>query len=119
MPATRQLTEVHWPDSAMRATRSLLCSRHGERRSEVRARSGFPPLRLCVDHLACRRCAWVGRGGRSVGRVQFGLIVPENPENPPGRTSYLAGVERLIAAVAGQYDSVWCIDHLQGDVLEG
>jgi alkanesulfonate monooxygenase SsuD/methylene tetrahydromethanopterin reductase-like flavin-dependent oxidoreductase (luciferase family) len=51
--------------------------------------------------------------------VQLGLIVPENPKNPPGRPGYLADVDRLLAAVAGQYDSAWCIDHLQGDVLEG
>jgi alkanesulfonate monooxygenase SsuD/methylene tetrahydromethanopterin reductase-like flavin-dependent oxidoreductase (luciferase family) len=54
-----------------------------------------------------------------VGRVQFGLIVPENPENPPGRSGYLADIDRLLAAAAGHYDSAWCIDHLQGDVLEG
>ena len=54
-----------------------------------------------------------------MGRVRFGLIVPENPENPPGRSGYLADVDRLLAAVAGHYDSAWCIDHLQGDVLEG
>ena len=54
-----------------------------------------------------------------MGRVQFGLIVPENPRNPPGRSGYLADVGRLLAAVAGHYESAWCIDHLQGDVLEG
>ncbi len=54
-----------------------------------------------------------------MGRVQFGLIVPENPRNPPGRADYLADVDRLLAAVAGHYDAPWCIDHLQGDVLEG
>jgi len=36
--------------------------------------------------------------GRIVGRVQFGLIVPENPQNPPGRPGYLADVDRLLAA---------------------
>jgi alkanesulfonate monooxygenase SsuD/methylene tetrahydromethanopterin reductase-like flavin-dependent oxidoreductase (luciferase family) len=51
--------------------------------------------------------------------VQFGLIVPENPQNPPGRSGYLADVNRLLATVVGHYDSAWCIDHLQGDVLEG
>jgi len=30
--------------------------------------------------------------------VQFGLIVPENPQNPPGRPGYLADVDRLLAA---------------------
>jgi alkanesulfonate monooxygenase SsuD/methylene tetrahydromethanopterin reductase-like flavin-dependent oxidoreductase (luciferase family) len=54
-----------------------------------------------------------------VGRVQFGLIVPENPENPPGRYGYLADVDRLLTAAAGHFASAWCIDHLQGDVLEG
>ena len=53
-----------------------------------------------------------------MGRVQFGLIVPENPEHPPGRSGYLANVQRLLATVAGHFDSAWCIDHLQGDVLE-
>lgn len=55
-------------------------------------------------------------------RVQFGLILPENPENPPDhadRSRYLADVNPLLAAVAGHFDSVWLIDHLQGDVLEG
>jgi alkanesulfonate monooxygenase SsuD/methylene tetrahydromethanopterin reductase-like flavin-dependent oxidoreductase (luciferase family) len=54
-----------------------------------------------------------------VGRVQFGLIVPENPQNPPGRSGYLADIDRLLATVVGYCDSAWCIDHLQGDVLEG
>jgi hypothetical protein len=51
--------------------------------------------------------------------VQFGLIVPENSENPPERSAYLADVDRLLATVVGHYDSAWCIDHLQGDILEG
>lgn len=54
-----------------------------------------------------------------MAQVQFGLIVPENPENPPDRVGYLADLDRLLAAVAGHFDSAWCIDHLQGDVLEG
>ncbi|HLJ66633.1 MAG TPA: LLM class flavin-dependent oxidoreductase [Chloroflexota bacterium] len=54
-----------------------------------------------------------------MGRVRFGLIVPENPQNPPERSAYMAAVDRLLATVVGHYDSAWCIDHLQGDVLEG
>ncbi|MCQ6468415.1 LLM class flavin-dependent oxidoreductase, partial [Vibrio parahaemolyticus] len=49
----------------------------------------------------------------------FGLIIPEDVLGTSGRLDYLEDVERLLAAVAGQYDSAWCIDHLQGDVLEG
>lgn len=54
-----------------------------------------------------------------MGHVQFGLIVPENPRNPPSRHGYLDAVNRLLAVVKGHYDSAWCIDHLDGDVLEG
>lgn len=54
-----------------------------------------------------------------MGRVQFGLIVPEDVVGTSGRRGYLEDVDRLLAAVAGQYDSAWCIDHLPGDVLEG
>ena len=54
-----------------------------------------------------------------MGHVQFGLIVPENPRNPPSRHRYMEDVNRLLTLVKGHYDSVWCIDHLDGDVLEG
>ena len=54
-----------------------------------------------------------------MGRVQFGLIVPEDVLGSSGRQGYLEDADRLLACVAGQYDSAWCIDHLQGDVLEG
>jgi alkanesulfonate monooxygenase SsuD/methylene tetrahydromethanopterin reductase-like flavin-dependent oxidoreductase (luciferase family) len=53
-----------------------------------------------------------------MGRVQFGLIVPENPQHPPSRQGYLADIDRLLALAKGYYDSAWCIDHLEGDVLE-
>ena len=51
--------------------------------------------------------------------VQFGLVVPENPLNPPSRQHYMDDVHRLLAVVKGHFDSAWCIDHLAGDVLEG
>ena len=54
-----------------------------------------------------------------MGRVQFGLIVPEDVLGTSGRLGYLEDVDRLLTYVTGQYDSAWCIDHLQGDVLEG
>ncbi len=54
-----------------------------------------------------------------MGQVQFGLILPENPLNPPGRHRYMQDVNRLLACVKGHYTSAWAIDHLQGDVLEG
>ena len=52
-------------------------------------------------------------------RVQFGLILPENPENPPDRSRYLTDVNHLLTYVADHYQSAWMVDHLQGDVLEG
>ena len=54
-----------------------------------------------------------------MGRVQFGLIVPEDVLGSSGRQGYLDDLDLLLARVAGHYDSAWCIDHLQGDVLEG
>lgn len=54
-----------------------------------------------------------------MGQIQFGLIVPENPLNPPNRHHYLDDLNRLLTVVKGHYDSAWCIDHLDGDVLEG
>ena len=54
-----------------------------------------------------------------MGRVQFGLIVPEDVHGSAGRAHYREQVDRLLATVTGHFDSAWCIDHLQGDVLEG
>lgn len=54
-----------------------------------------------------------------MGRVEFGLIVPENPSRPPSREGYLEALDRLLARVEGHFGSAWCIDHLDGDVLEG
>lgn len=51
--------------------------------------------------------------------IELGLIIPENPVNPPSRVNYLENVNRLLAHVQGHYGSAWCIDHLDGDVLEG
>ncbi|HET7612950.1 MAG TPA: LLM class flavin-dependent oxidoreductase [Gemmatimonadaceae bacterium] len=54
-----------------------------------------------------------------MGHVEFGLIVPENPSNPPSRQGYLEALDRLLAHVKGHFASAWCIDHLDGNVLEG
>jgi alkanesulfonate monooxygenase SsuD/methylene tetrahydromethanopterin reductase-like flavin-dependent oxidoreductase (luciferase family) len=54
-----------------------------------------------------------------MSRVELGLIVPENPEYPPDRHRYLRDLDRLLARVKGHFVSAWCIDHLDGDVLEG
>jgi alkanesulfonate monooxygenase SsuD/methylene tetrahydromethanopterin reductase-like flavin-dependent oxidoreductase (luciferase family) len=51
--------------------------------------------------------------------VQFGLIVPEDVLGSSGRRRYREDIDRLLTRVTGHYDSAWCIDHLQGDVLEG
>lgn len=53
-----------------------------------------------------------------MGRVQFGLIVPENPSKPPNRNSYMEDLDRLLERAEGHFASAWCIDHLNGDVLE-
>ncbi len=54
-----------------------------------------------------------------MGRVEFGLILPENPLNPPSRHRYMEDLDRLLGLAEGHYASAWCIDHLNGDVLEG
>jgi alkanesulfonate monooxygenase SsuD/methylene tetrahydromethanopterin reductase-like flavin-dependent oxidoreductase (luciferase family) len=51
--------------------------------------------------------------------VQFGLIVPEYPLHAPRRQHYMEDVDQLLTAVKGHYDSAWCIDHLEGLVMEG
>jgi alkanesulfonate monooxygenase SsuD/methylene tetrahydromethanopterin reductase-like flavin-dependent oxidoreductase (luciferase family) len=54
-----------------------------------------------------------------MAQLQFGLIVPENPRNPPHRVDYLDALDRLLTTVTGHFASAWSIDHLDGDVLEG
>jgi len=54
-----------------------------------------------------------------MGQVQFGLIVSENAREFPHRLHYLDTLDRLFTLVTGHFESAWCIDHLDGDVLEG
>lgn len=54
-----------------------------------------------------------------MGKVQFGLLVPEYALDRSRRQLYLEDVNRLLTYVQGHYDSAWFIDHLEGDVLEG
>lgn len=54
-----------------------------------------------------------------MGKIELGLIVPENPFDPPSRHHYLKDLDVLLNHVKGHFDSAWCIDHLDGDVLEG
>ncbi len=54
-----------------------------------------------------------------MGKVQFGLLVPEYPLHAPRRHRYMEDVNRLLTYVKGHYDSAWFIDHLEGLVLEG
>jgi alkanesulfonate monooxygenase SsuD/methylene tetrahydromethanopterin reductase-like flavin-dependent oxidoreductase (luciferase family) len=54
-----------------------------------------------------------------MGKVQFGLVVPEYPLDLSRRDLYVEDVSRLLAHVKGHYDSAWFIDHLDGFVLEG
>jgi alkanesulfonate monooxygenase SsuD/methylene tetrahydromethanopterin reductase-like flavin-dependent oxidoreductase (luciferase family) len=54
-----------------------------------------------------------------MGKVQFGLVVPEYPLDLSRRDLYMEDVNRLLAYVKGHYDSAWFIDHLDGLVLEG
>jgi alkanesulfonate monooxygenase SsuD/methylene tetrahydromethanopterin reductase-like flavin-dependent oxidoreductase (luciferase family) len=72
------------------------------------------PRGRCPDG---RGSGWKGK--RHMSRIRFGLILPENPLKPPDRTHYLEDVHRLLTLAKGHYDSAWCIDHLDGDVLEG
>ena len=54
-----------------------------------------------------------------MGRVQFGLIVPEQVLDAARRHLYVEDADRLLTYITGHYDSAWFIDHLQGEVLEG
>ena len=54
-----------------------------------------------------------------MGRVRFGLVVPEYPLHAPRRHRYVEDVNHLLASVKGRFDSAWFVDHLEGLVLEG
>lgn len=51
--------------------------------------------------------------------VHLGLIVPLDELSATHRDRYMADINRLLDTVSGQYESAWCIDHLNGDELEG
>lgn len=52
-------------------------------------------------------------------RVEFGLVVPDDMLDAAHRHGYMARVNDLLALVTGHYASAWCIDHLEGETLEG
>jgi alkanesulfonate monooxygenase SsuD/methylene tetrahydromethanopterin reductase-like flavin-dependent oxidoreductase (luciferase family) len=54
-----------------------------------------------------------------VGKVQFGLMVPEYPFDAVRRHLYVEDVNRLLTYVTGHFDSAWFIDHLAALMLEG
>ena len=54
-----------------------------------------------------------------MGRVQFGLIIPDTALDRPQRHLYMERVNRLLEYVNGHFASAWSIDHLHGDMLEG
>lgn len=54
-----------------------------------------------------------------MGRVQFGLIVPDIGLDGARRHRYLEQVHQLLHLVTGHFTSAWLIDHLEGEMLEG
>lgn len=57
-----------------------------------------------------------------MARVQFGFILPADKLDKARRPTYIADVHRALDLVAGHFDTVWIIDHLQAgdsDLLEG
>lgn len=54
-----------------------------------------------------------------MSRIQFGLIIPDTGLDRPNRHAWMGHVRKLLDAVSGRFTSVWSIDHLQGDMLEG
>src|SRR5687768_11036428 len=63
--------------------------------------------------------ALTGEETHIMGKVQFGLIVPDIALDTSSRHLYMENVHSLLNYVKGHYVSAWSIDHLQGDVLEG
>jgi len=55
----------------------------------------------------------------SVARIEFGLIVPDDMLDATRRGGYMARVNDLLTLATGHYASAWCIDHLEGQMLEG
>jgi alkanesulfonate monooxygenase SsuD/methylene tetrahydromethanopterin reductase-like flavin-dependent oxidoreductase (luciferase family) len=54
-----------------------------------------------------------------MSRVEVGLIVPDDMLDAARRRGYMPRVHELLTLVTGHYASAWCIDHLDGDMLEG
>lgn len=50
---------------------------------------------------------------------EFGLIVPDDMLDTAHRHGYMRRVNDLLALVTGHFASAWCIDHLEGEMLEG
>jgi hypothetical protein len=59
--------------------------------------------------------------GATMRPVQFGLVQPAGSPTREGRATFIADLNRALSLVAGHFDSVWMIDHLQSgadDLLE-
>jgi alkanesulfonate monooxygenase SsuD/methylene tetrahydromethanopterin reductase-like flavin-dependent oxidoreductase (luciferase family) len=53
--------------------------------------------------------------------LRFGLVIPAGSPTREGRATFVADLNRALRLVAGHFDSVWMIDHLQdgtSDMLE-
>src|SRR5262245_1509834 len=53
--------------------------------------------------------------------LQFGLVLSGGSPTREGRATFVADLNRALSLVAGHFDSVWMIDHLQdgaSDMLE-
>ncbi|MEZ4869403.1 MAG: LLM class flavin-dependent oxidoreductase [Caldilineaceae bacterium] len=55
-------------------------------------------------------------------QIQFGFTMPADQLDKAQRSTYVTDLDRALTLISGQFDAVWCIDHLQfgdADVLEG
>jgi alkanesulfonate monooxygenase SsuD/methylene tetrahydromethanopterin reductase-like flavin-dependent oxidoreductase (luciferase family) len=53
--------------------------------------------------------------------LRFGLVIPAGSPTKEGRATFVADLNRALLLIAGHFDSVWMIDHLQSgtdDLLE-
>src|SRR5215211_1502634 len=59
---------------------------------------------------------------RTMGRVDFGWVIPMGPEAGQ-RETFVAAVDRCARRVTGRFTALWAVDHLQergaDDLIEG
>jgi alkanesulfonate monooxygenase SsuD/methylene tetrahydromethanopterin reductase-like flavin-dependent oxidoreductase (luciferase family) len=51
-----------------------------------------------------------------MSRIGFGWFLPNGPESPEARATFVADVDRNLQAVTGHFTSAWMADHLQAEM---